>query len=252
MMKNVIHQTIMNKYLRLLIIGGIILIVIVVIVGPVLTTFIDSNPINTTNEPTSTININETNGQMSCKIIKGGLDYSYPPSLSNFKFGVNFNTTIMQSNYVYYVSTGGGNSVSGNWKTDPYDLDVLSSSDYTNTGYDRGHLVPNADYGHDTFYMVNAVPMLPNFNRGSWKRSEEYIRDNYAGKLVYKGCDYNGVFIESNKDNDMYIPSGCYYIVFNSHSIEEIEAALVLLEFGYIQNIENAEIESKLPWWIQC
>ncbi|MCI4666595.1 MAG: DNA/RNA non-specific endonuclease [Bacteroidia bacterium] len=58
-----------------------------------------------------------------------------------------------------------------------------SPNDYTNSGYDRGHLAPAADmaYSNDamklSFYMSNVSPQKPGFNRGIWKELEEQTRD---------------------------------------------------------------------------
>lgn len=55
-------------------------------------------------------------------------------------------------------------------------------SDYTKSGYDRGHLAPAADmlFSHqtmiDSFYMSNISPQAPMFNRGVWKKLEAQIR----------------------------------------------------------------------------
>jgi len=70
-----------------------------------------------------------------------------------------------------------------------YPLDPLvprryhsTSSVYTNSGFDRGHLLPasnqlwNQAYSDQTFYMSNIVPMPRNFNRGVWKQFEQWIR----------------------------------------------------------------------------
>ncbi len=56
-------------------------------------------------------------------------------------------------------------------------------SDYTKSGYDRGHLVPAADMAfseigmRQSFLMSNVSPQLPAFNRGVWKELEEQVRD---------------------------------------------------------------------------
>jgi len=66
------------------------------------------------------------------------------------------------------------------------DLAIMTGSalpsDYTRSGYDRGHLAPTADFRFDrqtmleSFSMANMSPQLPAFNRGVWKRLEEHIR----------------------------------------------------------------------------
>ncbi len=56
------------------------------------------------------------------------------------------------------------------------------SSDYTNSGYDRGHLCPSADRTYtstansNTFYMTNIVPQAADNNQRSWATLENYCR----------------------------------------------------------------------------
>ncbi len=56
------------------------------------------------------------------------------------------------------------------------------TSDFTKTGYDRGHLAPAGDMKFsekamlESFYMSNISPQLPGFNRGIWKKLEEQCR----------------------------------------------------------------------------
>jgi len=59
----------------------------------------------------------------------------------------------------------------------------VKPSDYTNSGYDRGHLVPSADRtatrqaNEAVFLMTNIVPQAPDNNQGPWVQLEEYCRD---------------------------------------------------------------------------
>lgn len=61
------------------------------------------------------------------------------------------------------------------------------ASNYLNSGYDRGHLAPAADFTTDrntleaTYLMSNISPMFPKFNRGKWAQIEGHARD-----LVFK------------------------------------------------------------------
>lgn len=54
------------------------------------------------------------------------------------------------------------------------------SSDYSNTGYDRGHLAPADSFSfddkahYDTYSLANVVPMKPTLNRQAWKYLEFY------------------------------------------------------------------------------
>ncbi|MFD2562234.1 DNA/RNA non-specific endonuclease [Aquimarina rubra] len=57
-----------------------------------------------------------------------------------------------------------------------------TSSDYTNSGFDRGHLCPSADRNgsadsnENTFYMSNIAPQAPDNNQRSWANFENYLR----------------------------------------------------------------------------
>ncbi len=54
--------------------------------------------------------------------------------------------------------------------------------DYTNSGYDRGHMAPAGDMKwsrqamQESFYMTNICPQNRNLNRGDWKDLEELER----------------------------------------------------------------------------
>ena len=65
------------------------------------------------------------------------------------------------------------------------DIDVAGSampSDYTNSGYDRGHKAPAGDMKwspeamQETFYMTNICPQAKPLNTGAWKNLEEKCR----------------------------------------------------------------------------
>ena len=77
--------------------------------------------------------------------------------------------------------------------------------DYTGSGYDRGHMAPNADFNDTyenalaTFFIANIWPQTPNLNRVQWLRTEnetrrlaaeyEYVRvviivDEFSGEKV--------------------------------------------------------------------
>ena len=56
------------------------------------------------------------------------------------------------------------------------------SKDYSHTGYDRGHLAPNAifDYSRavqkESFLMSNIAPQKPKLNRKLWAKIERFVR----------------------------------------------------------------------------
>ncbi len=73
-----------------------------------------------------------------------------------------------------------------------------STSNYTNTGFDRGHLDPSADRtlssadNAATFVMTNIMPQAPKLNQQPWAYLEDYCRS-----LI-------------NSGNELYIISGGY------------------------------------------
>lgn len=64
----------------------------------------------------------------------------------------------------------------------------VNPSDYTGSGFDRGHLIPAADRNKtaadskSVFLMSNIFPQAPDNNQGPWEKLESYCR-----KLVRQG-----------------------------------------------------------------
>lgn len=59
--------------------------------------------------------------------------------------------------------------------------DRSHTSDYTNSGFDRGHMTPAGDASttnseKETFSMANVVPQDHKLNTGEWARIEEQVR----------------------------------------------------------------------------
>ena len=82
-----------------------------------------------------------------------------------------------------YETTGDADRKNEQFKPDPFVANGTAlPSDYTRSGYDRGHLAPAGDFKfsqrmmRETFYMSNISPQAPQFNRGVWKELEEQVR----------------------------------------------------------------------------
>lgn len=64
----------------------------------------------------------------------------------------------------------------------PSEWYAVTPSDYNNSGFDRGHLVPAADRTRTvadnsaTFLMTNILPQAPDNNQGPWAELENYCR----------------------------------------------------------------------------
>ena len=111
-------------------------------------------------------------------------------------YTLSFNSRHKQANWVYYILGSEGKERVAE-RTDRFreDKKVPSGSakpsDYTKSGYDRGHLCPAADMTHsaeameETFLMSNISPQLPVFNRGIWKSLEKQVRDWGEKERIY-------------------------------------------------------------------
>ncbi|HEX2120183.1 MAG TPA: DNA/RNA non-specific endonuclease, partial [Thermoanaerobaculia bacterium] len=75
----------------------------------------------------------------------------------------------------------------------PPDWYRVLATDYTNTGFDRGHMVPNADRNPETsipinqatFLMTNMIPQSPDNNQGPWADLENFLRTLLPANEVY-------------------------------------------------------------------
>ncbi len=107
--------------------------------------------------------------------------------ISHTGYSFLFNDAYKQAEWVAYELTKAEtNNVYT--RTDKFvpDPDVktgtATESDYSGSGFDRGHLAPAADMGWsataiaESFYYSNMSPQNPGFNRGIWKKLEEQVR----------------------------------------------------------------------------
>ncbi len=103
-------------------------------------------------------------------------------------FTLDYNEEHEQANWVYYSlkpeNITGEAERTNTFRIDPkVSTKSASTSDYTKSGYDRGHLCPAADMSHnetamrESFYMSNMSPQAPSLNRGRWKSLEELVRE---------------------------------------------------------------------------
>ncbi|MDR0926834.1 MAG: DNA/RNA non-specific endonuclease [Ignavibacteria bacterium] len=107
-------------------------------------------------------------------------------------------------------------------------------SDYTNSGYDRGHLVPSnertstKEANNATFYLTNIVPQTPDLNRLVWYQFEKYCKtlavdSNYTLYIVA-----GGVYNDSSWMNEkIAIPDSCWKVallVSNKNTLSDVDS----------------------------
>jgi len=116
-------------------------------------------------------------------------------------------------------------------------------SDYTGSGFDRGHLASDAsfDWSNDSlksvYSMANIVPQYPDVNRYSWIDTEYLEREQaikYQSVDVVIGVDYSDN-PQTIGENNIAVPKGFYKKISNStHNYQEC---------FYYENIPISNIE---------
>ncbi len=106
--------------------------------------------------------------------------------------------------------------------------DRVYSADYTNTGYDRGHLAPNANMDFDlniqkeSFLMSNIVPQKPKLNRFAIGAVEDIVRDILKTEdelYIISGAIPSKTKYFMNKN--INIPNYLFKIVYNPRTKKE-------------------------------
>lgn len=105
------------------------------------------------------------------------------------------------------------------------------TTDYWNSGYDRGHLVPSADmrWNQDalaaTYLYSNISPQKPELNRESWAELEDWLRRyvNFSKQRVFVVTgpvlsDGLPVMEKTNRQNDVSIPELFYKVIVDLDS----------------------------------
>jgi endonuclease G, mitochondrial len=152
--------------------------------------------------------------------------YTYPSAIyrSHVEFGIptdgSPSNDLLLSKRINYISyncaRGGPNWVSWNLNkthygdaarstsftsdaTLPSSCSHITTSDYTNSGYSRGHMTRSeertwsSDDNKQTFLMTNILPQYQDLNGGPWYKLELYLQD-----------------LAQNQNKELYVISGGY------------------------------------------
>jgi endonuclease G, mitochondrial len=110
---------------------------------------------------------------------------------------------------------------------------------YNNSGYDRGHCAPAADFSfnqvamNESFLMSNICPQTPTLNRKCWKNVEEYVRSltqKCDTLYIITGTIGNIGYI----NNQIGIPKKIYKAVIG------VKSSKIILSIGFIYNNDNS------------
>ena len=172
--------------------------------------------------------------------------YTYPSAIyrNHIEFGAptgSFSSDVRLSKNTHYISynctRGGPNWVSWNlnkthfgdaarsssFYTDatlPSGCYRVTTSDYTNSGYSRGHMVRSeertwsTEHNKQTFLMTNILPQYQDLNGGPWYKVEQYLQTqaqtgNKEIYLVAGGYSFSGTLLGAGK---VAIPTRNYKI----------------------------------------
>ena len=121
-----------------------------------------------------------------------GADVNTPDNYLMVKpeYALSYNATLGRPNWVSWHLTDdwtGGLARNDSFRPDPAippDWYRVQSFDFSQSGFDRGHMTPNADRNNATltpdnqatFLMTNMVAQAPDNNQGPWNDLESYLR----------------------------------------------------------------------------
>lgn len=178
---------------------------------------------------------------------------------------IGYDTVRMIPNYVVEKLTPDmliGDAKRSKFYADTTINNKVTPSDYTGSGYDRGHLAPAANYKFsqkatdETFVMTNICPQTPELNRRSLLALEDYVRDlvefhdtlvvltgtyGDAGKIKSKVTIPEKVWkiAIDKRDNEVLTVIGWIYL--NGKSRQSVETTKVSIDD--IEQLINRDIQ---------
>ena len=99
-----------------------------------------------------------------------------------------------------------------------------STKDYTKSGYDRGHLAPDASFDWSqesldaTFKLSNIIPQARKVNRTTWRKAEHHARfiATVLGEVnIINLITYSETPTRIGK-NQIAVPEGLYKVLYNN------------------------------------
>ena len=148
---------------------------------------------------------------------------------------VSFNRETHQPNWVAWELTREetegeiSRDKAAGFSADPNVPGCPSPSDYTHSGYDRGHMAPAGDMKwkqsaiNQSFYMTNICPQAGELNRGAWKKLEENCRQKAAadsaivivcGPIFTPGVDHETI----GYDTRIPVPDKFFKVILSAYA----------------------------------
>ena len=171
-------------------------------------------------------------------------------------FVVNYNTRRLIPNWVAYELTA--EEVAGEVpRARSFGMDIdykerqAMREDYSNTGWDKGHMAPSADMKwsqtamYESFYLTNVCPQDHDLNGKDWQTLEKYVR-TWAERYghVWVVC---GPYVTNNKygtigENRVTIPDGFFKAVLRQEGRNWYSIAFVFENDNHKQAVKDAVV----------
>jgi endonuclease G len=139
----------------------------------------------------------------------------------------------------------------------PLDLPQAQLSDYSGSGYDRGHMCPSADRtltvaaNSQTFFLTNMVPQAANNNQGPWNDLENDLRTiARTGKelFIISGGTFSAT--SNTVGNGMVVPDQTFKVIVVLDTVGQGPAAVTAATrvIAVLMPNENSEISRTADW----
>jgi endonuclease G len=130
-------------------------------------------------------------------------------------------------------------------------------SDYSGSGYDRGHMCPSADRtltvaaNSQTFFLTNMVPQAANNNQGPWNNLENESRNiARAGKELF--VISGGTFSAGSNTvgNGMVVPDQTFKVIVVLDAVGQgaAEVSASTRVIAVLMPNENSQISREADW----
>lgn len=172
--------------------------------------------------------------------------------INHFAYSLCYNEESEQAEWVAYLLTR--NETRSIYKrSDRFIEDPMvktrsaDHSDYSKSGFDRGHLAPAGDMGwssqsmEESFYYSNMSPQDPSFNRGIWKKMEEMVRAwalEYDSLYIVTGPVLNSG-LQSIGQNGVAVPKFYYKIILDNSGKDKKALAFLVPNKGSKESISS-------------
>lgn len=127
-------------------------------------------------------------------------------------------------------------------------------SDYTGSGYDRGHMVRseertrNTEDNKSTFILSNILPQRPDLNRGVWLNLEYFCEDLCKNQKKELFIIAGGIFRTENRIKEkIAVPDSCFKIIVVLNEGDSVESvtdttSVIAVVMPNVNGIRN------IPW----